>query len=315
MYERSSLRDLWPSLPYDEIMPTVDHLHRLVQIGGKYTLDQLYEFNWGNIVLPVTPRGFSTPTLRAGDVLFVVDYELLDDRVNVIATTGRISLSLGPGTVAGFFERFVDAVSPLGIGPLKTTIEPEIPNAPTLDADREERQYDGEIARRVWSAYAGAAGALIAWQAPYRGHRPPVGIMWGGFDLSATRYSGRVLTPPGSMPIFQQNGMAGEVVAVGFLPGDESSRAAGFYAYVTPPPDGIEEADFGVEGAAYVPGRGLIALPWDVVRTNDDPHATVVRFADAVYDAAVELGGWPAELVGPRHDGWYASRQLVFTRS
>jgi hypothetical protein len=74
-------RDPWPSLPYDELRPTVDHLHRLVQIGGKYTLNQPYEFNWGNIVLSVTPRGFSTPTLDAGDVLFTVDYELLDDRV------------------------------------------------------------------------------------------------------------------------------------------------------------------------------------------------------------------------------------------
>ena len=57
-------RKVWPPLPYEEIRPPVDHLHRLTQIGGKYTLDQPYEFNWGNIVLSVTPRGFSTPTLR-----------------------------------------------------------------------------------------------------------------------------------------------------------------------------------------------------------------------------------------------------------
>jgi hypothetical protein len=132
-------------------------------------------------VLSVTPRGFSTPTVHAGDILFAVEYELLDDRLTVNATTGRVSLPLGPGTVAGFYEQFLEAVAPLGIAPLKTTVEPEIPGAPTLDADREQRPYNGEVARRAWSAFASAAGALIAWQAPYRGYRPPVGIMWGGF--------------------------------------------------------------------------------------------------------------------------------------
>jgi hypothetical protein len=309
-----SLPDPWPSLPYDEIRPTVDHLHRLVQIGGKYTLNEPFEPNWGNILLGVTPRGFSTPTLHAGAVLFVVDYELLDDRVTVSATTGRVSLPLGPGTVAGFYEQFVEAVAPLGIAPLQTTVEPEIADAPTLDADREQRPYDGEVARRVWSAFASSAAALIAWQAPYRGHRPRVGIMWGGFDLSATRYSGRLVMPPSTMPVFQQNGMTGEVVAVGFSLGDEKSRAAAFYAYISPAPDGINAVDFGIEGAVYDPLAELIVLPWDVVRASDDPHATVLRFADAIYDAAIKLGGWPTDVAGPRHDGWYASTHPIFLK-
>jgi hypothetical protein len=304
-------RDAWPSLPYDELRPTVDHLHRLVQIGGKYTLDQPFEFNWGNIVLSVTPRGFSTPTLDAGDVLFTVDYELLDDRVTVTASTGRVSLPLGPGTVADFYESFVEAVAPLGIPPLKTTVEPEIPNAPTLDNDREQRPYDSEAVRRVWSAFASAERALTVWQAAYRGHRPPVGIMWGGFDLSATRYTGRAVTPPDTMPVFQQNGMAGEVVALGFFLGDDESRAAAFYAYISPSPPGIDAVDFGVDGATYLPEAGLIVLPWDIVRARDDPQETVVRFADGVYHAAIELGGWPANLTGPRHEGWYASTHRV----
>ncbi len=307
-----SLPDPWSPLPYEEIRPTVDHLHRLVQIGGKYTLNEPFEPNWGNIPLSVTPRGFSTPTLHAGAVLFVVDYELLDDRVTISATTGRVSLPLGPGTVAGFYEQFVEAVAPLGIAPLQTTVEPEIPDAPRLDADREQRPYDGEVARRVWSAFASSASALIAWQAPYRGHRPRVGIMWGGFDLSATRYSGRLVTPPSTVPVFQQNGMTGEVVAVGFSLGDEKSRAASFYAYISPAPDGINAVDFGIEGAVYVPQAELIVLPWDVVRASDDPHAAVLRFADAVYDAAIKLGGWPTDLTGARLDGWYASTHPVF---
>lgn len=307
-------RDRWPSLVYKEIAPTVDYLHRLLQIGGKYTLDQPFEPNWGHVVLSVTPRGFSTPTLYEGDVVFAVDYEVLDDRVTVRATTGTVSLPLASGTVAGFYMNFLEKVAPLGIEPLRTTFEPEISNAQPLNSDWEERPYDADIAHQVWSAFASASEALIAWQAPFRGHRPRVGIMWGGFDLAATRYNGRRLDPPTTMPVFQQNGMTEEVVEVGFYIGDEQFPEAVIFSYIAPAPKGIEAADFGVEGASYSAERGLITLPWEAVCASDDPKATIIRFGDAVYKAAIELGGWPDDLTGSRHDGWYASTHLVFER-
>jgi hypothetical protein len=33
----------WPVLSYADLAPTVEHLNRLVQIAGKYTLDQAFE--------------------------------------------------------------------------------------------------------------------------------------------------------------------------------------------------------------------------------------------------------------------------------
>ena len=44
-------RDPWPALPYPQLAPAADYVRRLVQIAGKYTLDQLFEPSWGNIVL------------------------------------------------------------------------------------------------------------------------------------------------------------------------------------------------------------------------------------------------------------------------
>src|SRR3954451_2538789 len=81
----------WLPLDFASIRPTVDHLHRLAQIGGKYTLDQPFDPSWGNIVLSVTPRGFATPLLHAGEVSFADDYELPDDQVTVIASSGRVA--------------------------------------------------------------------------------------------------------------------------------------------------------------------------------------------------------------------------------
>jgi hypothetical protein len=302
----------WPELDYAAIRPTVDHLHRLSQVGGKYTLDQPFDPSWGNVVLSVTPRGFVTPLLRAGEVSFAVDYELLDDRVTVTASSGRVALPLEAGSVAGFYADFVEAVEPLGIPPLRTLGQPEIPGAPPLDEDSDERPYDTAAARAIWAALAHAHDAFTDWQAPFRGYRPRVGIMWGGFDLSATRYNGRPLSPPAGHPVFQQNGMCNEVVSVGLAFGDERTPLPYFFAYIAPPPDGLGDYDFGVPEATFLPDAGLISLPWDAVVARGDPHASVVRFGDGVYAAAVELGGWPGDLLAERHDGWYASRHPTF---
>ncbi len=109
----SSATDSWPSLPYDEMAPTADHLHRLSQIAGKYTLDQPFEAYWSDVALLVTPRGIATRTLRSDDVLFDIEYAILDSQVVVTASTGRATLQLAPGTVADFYRKFVDEVAEL----------------------------------------------------------------------------------------------------------------------------------------------------------------------------------------------------------
>ena len=305
---------IWPELDYAQMRPTVEYVHRLSQIAGKYTLDLPFEPNWGNVVLPITPRGFATPTLRHGDVFFGVEYELLDDRVTVTANTGQARVPLADGTVADFYARFVEAVEPLGLPPLRNLSQPEIAGAPPLDRDLEHRRYDPEAARRLCSALALASSALIAYQAPFNGYRPRVGLMWGGFDLSAARFNGRPVAPPTMQPVILQNGMTGEEVAVGFVLGSDSSPTAAFYAYISPPPDGLEDADFGVAAARWVPEAGLIVLPWDEVRTAEDPEDTVVRFGDAVYRLAVQRCGWPDDLAGERHEGAWATQHAVFNR-
>ena len=91
--------------------------------------------------------------------------------------------------------------------------------------------------------------------------------------------------------------------------------AAGMYAYIAPQPDGLENRSWGADGAAWVHDAGLVILPWDKLRATADPRARSSTFADAVYAAAVDTAGWPADLVGPRYDGWHASRTPPATPS
>lgn len=299
--------DHWPLLPYAELAHTVDYIRRLVQVGGKYTLDQTFEPCWGNIVLDVTPRGLSTPTLRLAGTTFRVHFDLLGSRVVLETSNGTRTIPLRTQSIADFYDHFVSTAAGVGIPAPRTAIATEIPGATALDLDREVRHWDPRAAQLVWSGFDNAADALERWQAPYRGHRPRTGVMWGGFDLSATRYRGAALVPPMDRPAFMQHGMNEEEVALGFTFGSPDSPTASMYAYIAPQPAGMDARWWGTPGATWVPTAGLVVLPWPDVIAADDPTAAIIGFGDAVYTAAVELAGWPADLTGPRRDGWHAS--------
>ncbi|GHE67052.1 hypothetical protein GCM10014715_20870 [Streptomyces spiralis] len=307
--------DAWPELDHAELAPMVDYVNRIVQVAGKYTLDDPFEAGWGNIVLDVTPRGLGTPTFRHQDVTFTVHYRLLDGDVVIETDRDERRVPLPGESVASFYRAFCEAAAELGIHRPRTSLICEIPGAPaTFEDDRAERTWDPHAARLMWRAENLAAGGLESWQAPFLGHRPRVGVMWGGFDLSATRHRAQPTTPPRNAPTFMQNAQLNAYVSVGFSFKNLPDRPSiGMYAYIWPQPDGLEGRSWGVEGATWNADAGLVLLPWEALRETKDPHQAIVAFGDAVYQAAVETAGWPADLVGPRVDGWYASRTPAST--
>lgn len=117
-------------------------------------------------------------------------YRLLDGDVVVEANTGIRSLPLLARAVADFYAEFVAAAAQLGVPAPDSTMTTEIAGAAPPDVDHLERPWDPAVARLTWAALSAADDALRGWQASYRGHRPRVGLMWGGFDLSAT-YTGK----------------------------------------------------------------------------------------------------------------------------
>lgn len=53
----SERRSGWPTLVYEDLASMVGYVNRVVQVAGKYTLDEPFEVGWGNVVLDVTPAG------------------------------------------------------------------------------------------------------------------------------------------------------------------------------------------------------------------------------------------------------------------
>ncbi|WP_435228548.1 DUF5996 family protein [Streptomyces sp. Tue6028] len=303
----------WPVLDHVELAPTIEYVNRVLQVAGKYSLDDPFEVGWGNIVLEVTPRGLRTPPFRREAATFAVHYRLLDGDVVIESNRGSRTLPLARTTVADFYSAFCEAAGELGIPHPRSPRICEIPDAPTtFEDDRSERVWDARSAHRMWEAFDRAAEGLEAWQAPFLGHRPRVGVMWGSFDLSATRWRPNRTTPAPKGPPFMRNAQLHEYMSVGFSfdnihSSGHSPLRIGLYAYIWPQPDGLEDRTWGVEGAAWHPDAGLVLLPWETLRQSPDPLAAVTAFGDAVYDAAVATAGWPTDLIGPRVDGWFMS--------
>lgn len=137
-----------PDLAYEDLAPMVDYVNRVVQVAGKYTLDEPFEVGWGNIVLDVTPRGLCTRTLRREGVTFRVHYRLLDGDVVIETDRGSRTLPLAHDSVASFYGAFCRAAGEFGIRPPHTSLICEIPGAPAnLEGDRAARTWDAGTAR------------------------------------------------------------------------------------------------------------------------------------------------------------------------
>jgi hypothetical protein len=119
----------------------------------------------------------------------------------------------------------------------------------------------------------------------------PVHFFWGAFDLAVTRFSGR-LAPPREGPAFMREAYSHEVISHGFWPGNDQIAEPVFYAYAVPEPAGFREAPIEPAGAYYHAELGEFLLPYEVVRTSDDPDRALAHLIDTTYEAAARLGKW-----------------------
>lgn len=89
-----------------------------------------------------------------------------------------------------------------------------------------------------------------------------------------------------------------EVSSCGYWPSGATEGV--FYAYAYPEPDGFRGWPVQPTEAVYEPGLGEFLLPYEVVRTADDPDATLLSFLQTTYEAAAEPGHWDRPHLEPR---------------
>ena len=288
----------WPRLDYAQCRDTLLGLQLRTQVVGKVriALTEWLNHSW-QVPLYVTARGLGTSPIPAGDEIFEMEFDFIAHRLQVRTSAGgERAVALAPQSIADFHARVLGVLHDLGIEVSINELPNEMPEPVAFSKDVVRRPYDAAVAHAFWRALVQADRIFKRFRTAFLGKASPVHFFWGSFDLAVTRFSGRTAPlHPGGVPglpdAVAREAYSHEVSSAGFWPGNDTFPTAAFYSYAYPEPPGFRERAVGT-GAYYEPKLGEFLLPYEVVRTADDPEAMLMEFLSDTYEAAAEAGGW-----------------------
>jgi Family of unknown function (DUF5996) len=288
----------WPSLPVAEWQPTRDTLQLWTQVVGKVALANAPPVNhWWHATLSVTARGLSTSLLPYRDGRsFEIEFDFSSHLVRISVTDGteRV-IALEPRSVSAFYQEVMRKLDELGLTTHIWPVPVEIEGAIPFTEDHEHAAYDAEHARRFWQVLVQLDRVFSNFRGRFIGKASPVHFFWGGFDLAATRFSGRSAPRfprrvPNCGPQVMEEAYSHEVSSAGYWPAPDGEGV--LYSYAYPEPDGFREWPVGPAGASYSEELGEFVLPYEIVRTATHPDTALLEFLQSTYEAAAECAQW-----------------------
>ncbi|SEK58495.1 DUF5996 family protein [Nitrosovibrio tenuis] len=289
----------WPKLPsLQEWQDTCTTLHMWTQVAGKIRLGLSPDVNhcWGS-TLYVSTRGLTTSPIPYGSFTFAIDFDFIAHALRISTSEGaERSFALQPMTVAEFYRKTMQAFGELGIEVKIFTRPVEVEVAIPFEKDEQHSSYDAYAVTRFWHALVQADRVFKDFRARFIGKVSPVHFFWGGFDLAVTRFSGRTAPKhPGGAPNvavrIMEEAYSHEVASAGFWSGTGLGETA-FYAYAYPVPEGFNKYPVQPEAVFYHDKLGLFILPYEAVRTAENPDGTLLSFLQTTYEAAATLANW-----------------------
>lgn len=286
--------DAWPPLPPPTWAQTLPSLHMWTQVVGKIALalTPLVNHFW-NVALRVTPRGFETYPMPFGERTLAIVFDFVDSRLKMVCSDGsQTSFSLEAMTVADFYRRTMDGLSELGVHVRIRTLPSEVPNPIPFEDDTEHRSYDAAAAEAYWRMLNRIVPVFERFRARFIGKSSPVHFWWGAFDLSVSRYSGKMAPPRPGADSIQREAYSHETISHGFWPGGGPVKEPSFYGYAAPVPEGLDKAAVGPAGASWDATFREFLMPYSAVASAASPDDALIRFMDDTYVAGANLLGW-----------------------
>jgi hypothetical protein len=286
-------------LPYDALRPTIETLQLWTQIVGKIRLAKTPWLNhaWHS-TLYVSARGLTTGLIPHGALGFELEFDLISSQLLITVTDGRqAQIALTSRSIASFYSEILETLATLGV-PVTIDVNPnEIVDPIAFPNDVVSREYNADSAQSFWRALVQCDRVFSRFRTRFVGKCSPVHFFWGSFDLAVTRFSGRTAPlHPGGVPHLPdavvREAYSHEVSSAGFWPGGGNVPYAAFYAYCYPTPAGFARAAVLPPEAHFDPQLGEFILPYDAVRTANDPDATLLAFLQTTYDAAANTASW-----------------------
>lgn len=291
--------ETWPALPFEQAKSTWETLHLWTQIVGKVrlALTPWQPHSW-HTTLYVTAHGLSTSPIATDTRIFDIEFDFMAHALNIRVSDGSSrSIGLQALSVATFYAELMGALNKLGIDVTIHARPNEVPDPIPFAEDEVHASYKTEHAEHLWQAMLQIDRVLKEFRTAFLGKSSPVHFFWGSFDLAVTRFSGRPAPPhPGGIPNLPdrvtREAYSHEVSSAGFWPGGGPTDYAAFYSYAYPVAEGFAEQTVRPAAAFYSQEAGEFILPYDAVRTADDPDATLLEFLMSTYEAAATSAKW-----------------------
>jgi len=256
-----------------------------------------------HVTLYLTARGLTTSPVPYNDEVFEIRFDFIEHTLRILTSDGALKIiPLQSRPIADFYNAVMDAMNELKLPVHINTLPNEIADPIRFEEDKTHRDYDAAQANRFWRAMVQADRVFKDFRARFCGKCSPVHFFWGSFDLAVTRFSGRPAPPhPGGVPHLPDSvtreAYSQEVSSLGFWPGNDAMPEPLFYSYAYPEPPGFASAKVEPGGSSYNPQLREFVLPYETVRTANDPDATLLQFAQSTYDAASTLGKWERDAL------------------
>ncbi len=291
---RAHDQDLLPALPLDSWKDTLATLHMWTQVVGKVRLKlcPLVNHFW-NVPFYLTARGMTTAVMPYARGAVEVRFDFVDHKLLIETSESRaVTIALQPQSVAEFYQKFMEALSALGVGVKIWTMPCEIPDPTPFELDHIHAAYDPVAVHKFWRILAWSDRIFKEFRASFLGKVSPVHFFWGSFDLAVTRFSGRRAPERPGADSITREAYSHEVSSAGFWPGGGDIQGPAFYSYAAPEPPGFAERKVRPQAAFYHPQLKEFLLMYDDVRTADSPKIALMEFLQSTYDAAADAGNW-----------------------
>ncbi|MGE9010180.1 DUF5996 family protein [Leptospira interrogans] len=294
----------WPELPTATWRDTYATLHLWTQIIGKIRLTKAPWLNhsW-HVALYVTPRGLTTSPVPDGTRTFEIDLDFIDHVLRISTSDGAKRQFALPGkSVANFFAATMMTLTELDISVTIDEMPNELPDPVRFSEDNVHASYDPEAIKRFLQILVNCDRVFKQFRTGFLGKASPVHFFWGSFDLAVTRFSGRrAPRHPGGVPHLSDDvaceAYSHEVSSTGFWPGNGAIDYPAFYCYAYPEPAGFRATKVRPDAAFFSEALGEFILPYDAVRTADDPDQALLDFLQSTYEAAAISAKWDRDAL------------------
>jgi hypothetical protein len=294
----------WPELPTTAWRDTYATLHLWTQIIGKIRLTRAPWLNhsW-HVALYVTPRGFTTSPVPDGTRTFQIDLDFIDHALRISTSDGAERQFALPGkSVASFYAATMVTLTELDISVTIDEMPNELPDPVRFSEDNIHASYDPDAVGRLLQILVNCDRVFKQFRTGFLGKASPVHFFWGSFDLAVTRFSGRrAPRHPGGVPHLSDEvaceAYSHEVSSAGFWPGGGAIDYPAFYCYAYPEPAGFRTAKVRPDAAFFSEALGEFILPYDAVRTADDPDQALLDFLQSTYEAAAIAAQWDRDAL------------------